>query len=55
MPNVIKSNTCPYCGAPYTLNDAGCRAQCAAMAYVHKLVHEAAEEDERRDPREGEP
>ena len=52
---MIKANTCPYCGAPYTIQAGGCAARCPAMTTVHQLVAEAAAEDERRDPRLGEP
>lgn len=52
--NEIKSNTCPYCGAPYTIADGGCRAKCPQMTRVHEMIAEACEEDEQRDPSEGE-
>lgn len=41
----IKSNTCPYCGGPYTLNDGGCRAKCKTAVVVAKLVRAAAMAD----------
>lgn len=45
----IHPDTCPYCGGPYRL-DAPC--QCQAMRLLARRVREAAEEDERRDPKE---
>jgi hypothetical protein len=34
----IKSNTCPYCGAPYTIADGGCRAKCRLSEVSRKLI-----------------
>lgn len=56
-PRPLKSNTCPYCGAPYRLY-VGCVAQCQAMTAHHRLVSDAAEGDpgelEERDVLRGE-
>ena len=51
----IKSDTCPYCGAPYKIAYGGCRDQCRLSEFAKRLIREAAEYDEMRDPREGEP
>lgn len=41
----IKSNTCPYCGSPYTIADSGCRVRCAKSERVKQLITEAIEAD----------
>jgi len=44
--NAIRSNTCPYCGGPYTLADGGCRDRCTSSEYIKQLIHEAAEAED---------
>lgn len=41
----IKSNTCPYCGAPYTINADGCRDKCKGSQVHQQLVSAAADSD----------
>lgn len=41
----IRANTCPYCGAPYTLQAGGCEAGCPESRAVAAAVAEAAEMD----------
>lgn len=43
----IRANTCPYCGAAYTIAAAGCVAQCRAMAIHQQLIREAIDAEER--------
>jgi hypothetical protein len=52
---MIKPNICPYCDGPYTLADGGCRAKCRVSQVVVALIRAAIEDDERRDPADGEP
>lgn len=51
----IRANTCPYCGAAYTLAAGGCHARCTTTEILKRLIALVAEADERRDPRLGEP
>lgn len=44
--NEIKSNTCPYCGAAYTLAAGGCVQQCIESELCKKWIQEAAAADE---------
>jgi hypothetical protein len=44
IPQGIKANTCPYCGASYTLRDGGCHDKCAKSQQAAALVREAATE-----------
>lgn len=37
---MIKSNRCPYCDAPYTIADGGCRANCLPMRLHQALIVE---------------
>lgn len=46
MQTEIKPNTCPYCGAAYTLAAGGCVAQCRTSVVLARLVRLAAEADE---------
>ena len=41
----IKADTCPYCGAPYTVAFGGCGNKCAASVMAAKLIRSAAEGD----------
>jgi len=43
----IRSNTCPYCGAAYTIAARGCVARCRAMEIHQQLIREALEAEER--------
>jgi hypothetical protein len=52
---MIRRDVCPYCGAPYTVRDGGCRDHCRSSEAVKILIRQAAEYDEIRDQREGEP
>jgi len=52
---VIRANTCPYCGAKYTVEAGGCVARCQVGEVLKRLIREAARWEDERDPREGEP
>lgn len=55
----IKANTCPYCGAGYTLAAGGCVASCPESERIKVLIREALDEEEAQErarwAREGEP
>lgn len=42
----IKANTCPYCGAAYTLDAGGCVSHCQTSESLKAIVRAAAEYDE---------
>lgn len=42
MLDAITPNTCPYCGAAYTLVAGGCVAHCAISASLKRIVRMAA-------------
>jgi hypothetical protein len=46
MSTEIKSNTCPYCGGPYTLVDGGCRNKCADSQALDRLCNDAVDAEE---------
>lgn len=48
MNETIKANTCPYCGAAYTLAAGGCVAKCAGSVAHHRLIREWLDAEERR-------
>lgn len=41
----IKPNTCPYCGARYTIDAGGCEAHCRLMTVHAALVRAAIDAD----------
>jgi uncharacterized Zn finger protein (UPF0148 family) len=47
---MIRANTCPYCGAPYTLADGGCKSRCPISQALARIISIVAEADERRGP-----
>ena len=46
---MITANTCPYCGAAYTIATAGCAARCAISESLKRIIRLACEADERTD------
>lgn len=42
----IKSGTCPYCGARYSIDTRGCEAKCPVSQDVAAMISELLDEGE---------
>jgi hypothetical protein len=42
---MIRANTCPHCGAPYGIEFAGCKNNCAEMQTQQCLIRDAIVDD----------